>query len=347
MINQCKCFNKSNGRMIKMIPKVSIVVPVYNVEKYLEKCLDSIVSQTCQDFVVYLVNDGSPDRSIDIMRKYQKMHPDMFVVINKLNGGLSSARNKAIRQVYTKYITFIDSDDYVHDRYIELLLKTIEQHDADIVECGLKKVYTNDKQNVDLLPTLLGVNDVEKNPYVICHMRVEACAKLYKTDLFHKENIEYPEGLIFEDTATTPRLVARSKKTVSTHDILYYYLQREDSITSTVNEKIFHLYDIAQLLGEDKYASIYKLQFDFVRIRRIQILIEKLLTTGGQMVEVKKALNYLDKHLPNWENNTMLLEKKRHMRRNDRVKWFLLRHRMFFFIKLLKRISHTLHYIRN
>src|SRR5690625_1792229 len=114
--------------------KVSIIVPIYNVEKYLEKCLDSIVSQTCKDFVVYLINDGSPDNSIDIMRRYQNRYPHMFILIKKRNGGLSSARNEAIRQVDTKYITFIDSDDYVADCYIEVLLKTVEQYDADIVE---------------------------------------------------------------------------------------------------------------------------------------------------------------------------------------------------------------------
>lgn len=214
-------------------PLVSVIVPVYKVENYLQRCVESIINQTYTNLEIILVDDGSPDKCPQMCDNYA--HKDSrIVVIHKNNGGLSSARNAALDVVSGDFITFVDSDDYISLVMIERLIELIEKYDADIVTCGLNVIDKNaevyDYRVVDADIKLSGVELAnllikDKAPYNF------ACSKIFRKHLFDK--VRYPLNRYYEDTATTYKLAYLAEKTYNTKECLYYYeLGREGNITS-------------------------------------------------------------------------------------------------------------------
>lgn len=218
---------------------ISVVVPVYNVEKYLEKCVDSILNQTYENLEIFLVDDGSLDNSGYICDEYAKKDK-RIIVIHKANGGLSDARNVAIDQATGKYITFIDSDDYVALDMIEFLYHNIKENSAEISTC----MYQNFWENQELLmdksaQSFTNVFDNQQALELMLYQKdctTSAWGKLYLTKLF--KDIRYPFGKICEDLDTTYLLFAKVKRVVISNCKKYYYLQRQNSIiNSKFNEK--------------------------------------------------------------------------------------------------------------
>lgn len=217
-----------------MTPKISIIVPVYKVEKYLQKCVDSILNQTFKEFELILVNDGSTDRCIDICNKYSR-EDNRIKVIHKENGGLSSARNAGIEVAKGKYIAFVDSDDYINRNMYKILYENAIKTDADISMCNFKYVYEKDYVNIN--------EDIKNDNYLIFNniealnqlytsdnvQFVVAWNKLYKRNLF--THLRYDEGRIHEDEFIIHKLLYKNKKIVYTDLPLYYYFQRQGSIT--------------------------------------------------------------------------------------------------------------------
>jgi len=282
--------------------KITLIIPIYNVEKYLEECLNSIVNQTFKDFKCVLVNDGATDGSAQIIEVYREKYPEIFTVITKENGGLSDARNAAIRMLDTEYVVFLDSDDIACPDFLKVLYETIEREKVDIVECGFIKFYEDGKEFIDL-PVLNGKTDLAKEPEKMCSFTALAWNKIYKSCLFLENDILYPKGLIFEDTATTPRLLARSSAVYSVKEPLVRYRQRAGSIMNTLDNRIFHLIDISELLLKDKALSCFKeIQQAFV-ISKMQSLIMKLSVVKGNNGKQREAFDYLNKNVPNWKKN--------------------------------------------
>lgn len=217
---------------------ISIIVPVYKVEKYIEKCIQTIRKQTFKNLEIILVDDGSPDQCPEICDYYAKKD-SRIKVIHKKNGGLSEARNSGLEVMTGEYVAFIDSDDYISSNYIFDLYKTIREEKADIVSCNYyqldeshhklkyRKKITNSPQkkfnNIDAIKDILLTNSIND---------VITCNKLYKSDLFLKYNIRFPVGKIHEDNFTTYKLFYQAKKIVYIEKPLYYYRRRNDSITA-------------------------------------------------------------------------------------------------------------------
>lgn len=202
---------------------VSIVVPVYKVETYLEECITSILNQTYRNFELILVDDGSPDLCGCICDDFANKDK-RIKVIHKENGGLSDARNAGIDIAKGDYITFIDSDDCVNSRYLEVLIKLCNQYRADIVQVG----FTSNKtelaytQQSKLIIKNFSPHDALINMLRMRDVQVIAWAKLYRRHLF--ENIRYPVGRLNEDNLTTYKLLLSSKQTVVTSsEKLYFY----------------------------------------------------------------------------------------------------------------------------
>lgn len=183
-----------------MDEKVSIIVPVYNVEKYLDKCIESIVNQTYRNIEIILVDDGSPDKCPEICNEWAKKD-DRIKVIHKENGGLSSARNAALEIAQGDYITFVDSDDWIENDMIQSMLTCAAKNDADIVCCGfyfdnvdttghLQKFEKAEYENEEIVLNLL-----------LDNIRPEVCSKLYSAELINQfrfdESIKYAEDLPF------------------------------------------------------------------------------------------------------------------------------------------------------
>lgn len=216
---------------------ISVIVPVYNVEKYLPQCIDSILAQTYTDFELIIVDDGSTDRSGQICDEYKDKDSRVYVV-HQENRGVSAARNVGIDMAKGEYIAFVDSDDYVSGEYLEKLYNCLACNNADISICGMLSFFDGKKLDSDL------VESIKKDRTVMTGR--EAClsiykmdgrvsvmpwGKMYKASLF--DNIRYPIGLIYEDDATTPRLFYKAKNVAMFADALYFYRNREDSITNT------------------------------------------------------------------------------------------------------------------
>ncbi len=218
-------------RVSKSEPLISVIVPIYNVEDYLDKCINSILNQTYKNLEIILVDDGSPDNCPKMCDEYAKKD-NRIKVIHKKNGGLSDARNKGIEIANGEYITFVDSDDYLSNDCIELLYINIVKYDSDISIGGHQVVYDNGKiinkySNTEYVSTPKEVLD--KILYSD-GIDLSAWAKLYKRNLFN--NIKYPVGRIYEDAATTYKLVDISDKISIISKPIYYYIIRNDSISN-------------------------------------------------------------------------------------------------------------------
>ena len=220
--------------------EISIIVPVYDVEKYLENCIESILNQTFKDFELILVDDGSTDNSGKICDIYEKKD-SRIKVIHKNNGGLSSARNAGLDIACGKYVGFIDSDDSIHPRMYEILYDLIKKYESDISCCNYKKIYDifkDEYENVNSLE-VIEMSNIEaiKNLYdkEIGVKLVIAFNKLYRNNLF--DNIRYKVGRVHEDEFMAHRILYNCKKITYVDNELYYYLQREGSIMSQISYK--------------------------------------------------------------------------------------------------------------
>lgn len=214
-----------------MYPLISVIVPCYNVEKYLPRCINSIINQTYNNIEILLVDDGSPDQCGEICEKYAKKDK-RIKVIHKNNGGLSDARNVAIDVATGEYILFIDSDDYVAVDHVEHLYSIMTKSNVDMaIEWG-QTFYEGTEPPIDTLDgkkeVILDSEDALMNMFYQKDFDTSAWAKLYKRSLF--EGIRYPKGWLYEDLPTTYRLIQRCKKVVFSNYKSYYYLLRNNSI---------------------------------------------------------------------------------------------------------------------
>ena len=215
------------------MPKISVIIPVYNTEKYLEKCLDSIINQTYQDFEIVIINDGSIDNSRKIINKYLNKYQNKIKCINKENNGLSSARNYGIEVARGDYIIFLDSDDYIKKDLFEQLLPYI-QKGIDLIKYKLIKVDEEYKEiervdgpNFDEITGEEGFNKLVFNDVLL----EPACLYLYKRDIFIKNNLRFLENTYHEDFGLIPIILLYTKNIVSINFYGYYYLQANNSIT--------------------------------------------------------------------------------------------------------------------
>lgn len=213
-----------------MNPLISVIIPIYNVEKYLARCVDSIVNQTYKNLEIILVDDGSPDLCPQMCDDYAEKD-SRIKVVHKKNGGLSDARNAGMAVATGEYISFIDSDDYVSDDFIECLLDVMNKENSDIAECSVVKFYEDnrfDEISDDLSVKTYDTQDamsalIAENPL---HQHV--WNKLYKTELV--KDIPYAVGKLNEDEFWTYRVFGRANKVARLNKTMYYYFQRSSSI---------------------------------------------------------------------------------------------------------------------
>lgn len=219
------------------VSDVSICVAVYNVEKYLPQCIDSILNQSFRDIEVIMVDDGSTDSSGRICDEFA-CRDARIRVIHQSNGGLSAARNAGIFYSQSDYIAFVDGDDYIDSRFVEDIYKEIKQNDADIACAGYWSVFDSGekiaKHFVSGRSVLTGSSQLKA---LICDdsISVTTWGKIYKKELF--KNINFPEKRLHEDVFTTHLILARSRKCVVANKALYYYRKRDSSIVSQTFKK--------------------------------------------------------------------------------------------------------------
>lgn len=290
------------------MPKVSIIVPIYNVEKYLTKCLGSLVKQTLNDIEIICVNDGSTDESQVIVNEYVRQYPQLIKSFIKENGGLSDARNFGLKHATSDYIAFIDSDDYVHLSMIEKLYQSAINKNADISVCDMEYVY-EDSSTKFSSGGQFSEWTMHQNPELLT-INNSACNKLFKKTLFN--DIEFIKGIWYEDLATIPKCLAIANKVVKVDEVLYYYLQRSTSIVHTRNFKVFDIY-IAIHSVEEFLESIGLRKKLNEQIRNMYVVQALYLTNlrikdyeEGYLEFYQRNHDLIKIHYPHWFLNTFI-----------------------------------------
>ena len=228
---------------IELTEMVSIIIPVYNVENYLERCVDSVMHQTYKNLEIILVNDGSTDSSFDICNNLKKKYPKL-VIINKKNGGLSSARNAGIMAAHGDFIAFLDSDDWVTPDCYEYMLKLAVSNHADLSDVMIYQV----RSEKDLIPTQNERVEIYTGRNILEHYMYRgmseqngapysACRKLYKRELFRDDTETFEEGTVNEDICFNYRILRKCSKIAVSNQIKYFYFQGDTSITTGAMKK--------------------------------------------------------------------------------------------------------------
>ena len=279
---------------------ISIIIPVYNVEQYIESCIKSCISQVYKNNEILLIDDGSNDNSGIICDEFAKKY-DNIKCYHKENGGLSDARNYGIEQAQGKYIMFVDSDDIVDKNILLHLYNCINLNDdASIAVCNLTHfenekdiVFNYSNQNICYLQ-----NEALKNFLYQNLIPTSACGKLYKKELLISKNIRFIKGQRFEDNYFVFRILSNSNSVIYTPEKLYAYRHRINSITtSNFSEKDFDIIDIGKVILKEveyfnddikKAAIIYQ----YTNCLRIYLTITKEYTADNRYSYSKKYLDY-------------------------------------------------------
>ena len=230
--------------MNKVDMGITIIVPIYNVEKYLAECLESLYKLNIPDMEVILIDDGSTDNSYAVARKYAEKHLEKTILIQKENGGLSSVRNFGIHIARKKYIAFIDSDDFVDCEKFENLLREGAEKDLDVI-VGNLMYYMDGKTGKPLFRSehirdcgvVSGIDFFHNSFEKPKCFREEVVASFYKTEFLRKNNLFFTEGILHEDSEFTPKVLLKAEKIGYLGYPFYFYRQRSGSIMSKVTDK--------------------------------------------------------------------------------------------------------------
>lgn len=234
------------------MPEISVIVPVYNVEKYIKRCIDSLLTQSFNSFELILIDDGSQDKSGKICDEY-RITDNRITVIHQENKGLSEARNTgiewALKNSDSEWITFVDSDDWVHVDYLKILYETAKNNNVNMSICNCLK--TSDF-SVNIEKTECSVKIFHAEDFWCFRQYGSACTKLYKKSDFN--NIRFPKGLLYEDVFVTYRLIFKQSKVAYIENPLYFYYSRPESITHTQWTPSV----LAQLNGTKQQLNFFK-----------------------------------------------------------------------------------------
>lgn len=281
------------------MPEISIIIPSYNAQSFVDKCVESISNQTFSDFEVIVIDDGSTDNSLKQWKKYEKKD-SRFRVFHQENQGQAVSRNRAIKESCGKYITFVDVDDFIDSKMLETMYQAIKTQKADLVWCELYKVEKEKKE--PLLPIFEKIID-EKKDYILNN--AGPVAKLIKKEILLENELYFLENRIYEDIAIVPSYALYAKKIVHIRKPMYYYMIYEGSTMHqvTYNKK---LEDIFFAMEHMKNAFGTKNQEE-IEYLHIHHLLHAASLRFFQFPEGKqnlsKIVNIIKKTYPNWKQN--------------------------------------------
>ena len=293
------------------MPKVSIIIPVYNTEQYIEKCLNSILDQSYDDYEIIIVNDGSTDNSIKIIDNYVKKYNQKIFAYTKKNEGVSIARNFGVEKSSGEFITFVDSDDYIDKHMLEKMINKAESDNFDMVICNLLYIYPQKsvvgKNNIN--SDLITKSAIKEN---IINILPAMCGKLVKKQLFEK--LKFKPDIWFEDVEIYFRMYPYLSKIGYVDELLYYYPQRATSITYTFNEKLYDIVnmwdDIINYYKQNNFFEGYKNELEFSTVRYCFATFIKRLAKSHDKKIFAKGTNYsiqsVNKLFPNYRHNIYL-----------------------------------------
>lgn len=220
--------------------KISVIIPVYNSEKFLKKCLDSIINQTLNDIEIICIDDGSTDKSLRILNNFADKD-NRITIINQKNSGPSAARNKGIEIAKGEYIGFVDSDDWIDLDFYEKLYNSAKKYDADVAVCGIKRLRSCKWKYHLKIEKEEFTTDINKK-FVLCDVpdKCYVWNKIYKLQKLMEKNINFEQGVYFEDRCFTAEVLVYLKSLVTVPDVYYNYWTNHNSIVKTKSNKKTH-----------------------------------------------------------------------------------------------------------
>lgn len=281
---------------------ISIIVPVYNAEKYLKKCLDSLVNQTKKELEFILINDGSTDKSEEIIKTYKDKRIKYFK--NK-NQGIGKTRNFGIEKSSGKYLMFLDSDDYFSNDACEILYKEAEKEKADLIVFDYYRVEKGNLNEVKIEP--FNATNIKADSSLLLKINLGPCNKIYKTDLIKNNGIKFEESLKYEDTLFVVKAIYNAQKIIKLNRFLHYYMIHEKSETTVRDERVFDILKIVDKIR--KYLKNDKSIKETVDKLTVQILTNYTIQQRYQsdkniaMKFIDSAFDYLSENVPNYKNN--------------------------------------------
>lgn len=248
--------------------KVSVIVPVYNAQKYLRKCAESLVHQTLDDIELIFVNDGSTDRSLEILEEYRTAFPEKVVVISKENGGQASARNLGIKMCNGEYVGFQDADDYVDLHMFERMYELAKENDSDYVECKYHYLKMDEKGDVTEIPQYGHVRAYGEKREMFIDPLVSPWNKIYRASLLKDNGITFTEGVIYEDTAFFIKAIPYIEKmSFLPEAYVYHFLwpgsTMNDGKSMRVGNVFVVLDDIVDFYEKRQYYKIYQKELEY------------------------------------------------------------------------------------
>lgn len=265
---------------------ICVIVPCYNVEKYIARCLDSLLKQNIEvPYEIVVVDDGTKDKAAVIAEDYAAKHPNLIRVLHKENGGLSSARNFGIEHSDSEYLVFVDSDDYVSKDYLSTLYDSISRSGSDISMCGIVKTQNNDFSGKRFDSGFSEDCIIDELQVLISKSSFAAWNKMYRRSLF--ETIRYPDGITYEDYATTPRLFMKARKVVYVDRPCYYYYSNPESILGSMRKKIDWNILKAFLILRNSEISENLSWINILYERRVILSLAKTIISNGTFRDLK------------------------------------------------------------
>ena len=290
--------------------KVSIIVPFYNVENYIEKCLKSLVNQTLEDIEILLVNDGSQDGTKEIAKQFVEKYPNKIIYLEKENGGLSDARNYAIPHAKGEYIAFLDSDDYVEANMYEEMYNKAKEENLDYVECDFLWEYPDKSLESK------GKQYSNKKEMFI-YTRVVAWNKLIKREIIQNNHLEFPKGYRYEDVEFFYKLLPLIHNYGIVEKPFIHYVQRENSISNVQNTRTKEIIDVLghviDYYKRNQLFDEYKEEIEYAYTRYILCSSMLRMVMIENRKERKEIINLawksLNTQFTNWKENIYLKEK--------------------------------------
>lgn len=291
--------------------KVSVIVPVYNVENYIRKCLESLVEQTLEEIEIIIVNDGTKDNSMSIIKEFADKYPQKIVILEKENGGLSDARNYAIPHAKGEYIAFLDSDDYIEKNMYQDMYEIAKKEKSDMVECDFYWEYPH-KTKTDIGQIYQGKKQMLEK------IRVVAWNKLIKRKILQETKIRFPVGYHYEDVEFTYQLIPYLEKVSFLKKPCIHYIQREGSISNSQNERTKEIFDILEnVINFYKQEGIYEeyqeqLEYIYVRILFCSSFLRMVKIQDRKIRNelLKQTWENVKQKFPNWKKNEILRKNK-------------------------------------
>lgn len=289
------------------MPKISVIVPAYNMELYVGKCMNSLINQTQEDIEIIMVNDGSTDRTKDVIEKKISQHSEKNIKLyNKENGGQSDARNYGLKKANGDYIVYVDSDDWLEENALELLYNSAKKDDSDIVICDIEEVYENGYTSIR--KEINSKADNIQKAFMIAMPGF--CNKMFRKKFLLDIDFKFPNGIFYEDLAVYPKVAAKAEKISYIEQPLYKYRIRSGStMKQTKNSKrLKDIFKAFEYIEEDnEKMDNFKEEIEYIYIvHLLHSASLRFLNYKSEEKNIIKIADIIKQKFPKWRKNKYL-----------------------------------------